>query len=76
MKNSIKINDLQHLDVVDVVDLNKIEGGVALDVTLGVVFEPFVSLDGAGFFSATVIGGAGSINGQAVSFGGAGTFLA
>lgn len=75
MKNSIEINDLQHLDVVDVVDLNKIEGGVALDVTLGVVFEPFVSLDGAGFFSATVIGGAGSVNGQAVSFGGAGLFV-
>lgn len=76
MKDSLKINDLQHLESVDVVDSNKIAGGVALDVTLGVVFEPFVSLNGAGFFSATVVGGAGSINGQAISFGGAGLFLA
>ncbi len=68
MASNIKINELQHLNVVDDVDTNNLTGatggGPVVGVALGVIFDAVITPTSLDSVSGLLLAGGGSINGS------------
>lgn len=65
MASNLKINELQHLNVVEDIDANNLTGetGPTIGVVLGVIFDAQITPTSLDSVSGLILAGGGSIDG-------------